>query len=103
MCSDIDQGTATLLILVQEHAPCRHCTAADRVCFCEIDLAQLACFTFLFQILAVGTIAALIPDGQDLSRLFRSVQHFLSFGTVDRHGLFAHDILAGVQRIHCNK
>ena len=103
MGADVDQRTAALLVFIQEHTPGRNGAAADGMCFGIIDLAQLAGLTGLLQILRVGTVPVLIADGQHFSRAAGGIQHFLSLFGVNRHGLFAHDMLTSLQSVHCDK
>ena len=97
---DVNEGTAALLVFVEEHAPGGNGSSADGGCLCVIDVAEHAVFGFLLHVDRVGAEAALIPDGKQFTAALLRVQHFLRLGGVDCHRLFAHDVLSGVQRIH---
>ena len=44
MGTDIDQGTAALLFFINEYAPGRNGSSADRMSLCIVNIAQLICF-----------------------------------------------------------
>ena len=98
--ADIDQGTAALIFRIQKHAPGGHGPAANGLGAGVVNVAQFAVFTELFQIHAVLTETALIADGQLFAGALGRVQHLLGLGGIDGHGLFAHDMLARLQRVH---
>ena len=101
MGADVDQGAAALLFRIEEHAPGGHGAAADGLGLGVVDIAQIAVFARrFFRYMAVRTEAVLIADGQLLAGALGRVQHLLGLGGVDGHGLFAHDVLAGFQRVH---
>ncbi len=100
MGADVNQRTAALLILVQEHAPRRHGTPPDGSRLGIVDVAEGTGEALVLHVLRVGTLAALVADGQQLAGLAGGVQHLLCLGGIDCHGLLAHDVLARVQGVH---
>ena len=103
MRTDVNQRTAALLVFIQEYAPGRNGSAAQRGCLCVIDLTKRAVLSLFLEVLSTHRLAALVTDGQLLARASSSVQHLLCFLGVDRHRLFAHNVLACFQRVHGDK
>ena len=103
VCTDVHQRPAALLLCVQEHAPCRHGTAPQRLGLRIIDLAQAPLLALRFQELAVRTVSVLVGDRKKPACLAGRVQHFFAFRIIDGHRLFAHHMLAAMQRVHRDK
>src|SRR5699024_6920590 len=103
VCTDVDEWTATLLILVEEYAPCRNCTSADCVSFCIVYFTELAVLTYSFEVLGVCSLTVLL-NHCDLSASFlSSFEPFPSFLACLSHWLFTHNVFACVKRIYCDE
>ena len=96
---NINDRTAALFLLVEEHAPVRRAASADGKAVRVIDLAKLARFDVLLCIGAFRLVTVLIADGQSLARCFCRVKHSLGVSGGLCHGLFAHHVLACIKRV----
>ena len=94
MCSDVDKGTAALLMLVEEYAPCGNCTASQSNCTSIIDVTECACKSLLLQVLSTGILTVLVTDCELLAGSLCSLKHLESLCRVYCHGLLAHYVLA---------
>ena len=94
MGSDVNQRTAALLFLIQEHAPGGNGSPAERMSLCIVNLSQLAVLTGTLQIDRIRTVTVLVANGQNLPGALRSLHHGFGFRIGLRHGLLAHDVLA---------
>ena len=98
--ADIDKRTAALLILVEENAPGRNRSAAQGDGAAVIDIAEVAVVARLLEIERISSPALLIADSQLLAGALRGLVHLLCLGIGLCHGLFAHNVLARLERIH---
>ena len=101
--ADIDKRTAALLILVEENAPGRNSSAAQRDGAAVIDIAEVAIVARLLEIERISSPALLIADSQLLAGALRGLVHFLCLGIGLCHGLLTHDMLARFERVYCNE
>ena len=100
MSSDVDKGTAALLVFFQKYTPCRNEAAPYRKRLCVIDVTELTAVGGSLKIESVVSLTVLIADSQLSAGTLCGVQHFLSLGGVNSHRLFAHNILAGFKRVN---
>lgn len=103
MGADIDKRAAALLILVEENAPCRNGSAAQRDGAAVIDIAEIAVVARLLEIERIGSPALLIADSQLLAGALCGLVHFLRLGIGLCHGLLTHDMLARFERVYCDE
>ena len=97
--SDIDKGTAALLILVDKYAPCRNCTAANCDSLGVVNVAEGTVLCFLLEIKHLGSVAVLITDAELLAGALSRIKHLLCFLRVDSHRLLAHYMLACLESV----
>ena len=101
MGTDVDQRTAALLRLVWEYTPGRNGTTTHCMCLSEVDITQLALLAGTLEHLRIGAETVLVTDGELLARLLPGCHHLLSIFGGCCHGLFAHNMLAGLKC--CNR
>ena len=97
--TDVDKRTAALLFLVDEHAPGGNGATTDSDSLGVVDFAEVILIGKFFEIQALFAVAVLIADGEDLAGFIARFDHLFGFFEVHRHGLFAHNVLARVERV----
>ena len=48
--TDVDKGTAALLILVNKYAPCRNCSSTKRCCLCVVNITERAFLSLALEV-----------------------------------------------------
>ena len=67
MSTDVDEGTAALFILIEEHAPCRNSTSSYSTSSCEVNVAECAHLGFSLEVLSLSGLSCLITDCEELA------------------------------------
>ena len=98
--ADVDQRAAALFVLIEEDAPGGNGTTTDGMRLGVVDFAQFAVLAQLLEVQGIGTLAVLVADGEHFAGALRGIDHLLGLGGGFGHGLFAHDMLARLERVH---
>ncbi len=101
--TDVDKGTAALLVLVQEHAPSGNTAATKSQCSCVIDIAEFAVFRRFMHTKSLSALAVLVTDGELFAGTLCRVYHLLRFFGVDSHRLLAKNVLARLESVDGDK
>ena len=94
MRTDIDKRTAALSVFIKENAPCRNLSSSECGSLRIVDITKRAAFNLFLEIKSVRTVTALVADRELFARSLSGIKHLLCFSRIDRHRLFAHNVLA---------